>query len=83
MLIFVGFRSFFVRSLVRVRDDVSRPGVIQGSLLIYLLLILTDFKGNALSKAFLYFEINLLKDSFGQLMDMTKICVIQQFLEIE
>ena len=65
-LLSVGLRNLFERSFFRVRDDVSRPEVTQGSLLIYFLLILTDFKGNALSKAHLYMAVNSLKDSFGQ-----------------
>ena len=58
MLYCVGWCSFLLSNFALVRDEVSRPGVTHGSLLMYFLLILTDFKGNASSNTILYFLIN-------------------------
>ena len=56
----VGWCIFLLSNLALVRDEVNRPGVAHGSLLMYFLFILSDFKVNACSNTILYFLINSL-----------------------
>ena len=81
ILLSVGFRDKFFR----VCDDVSRPEVTQGSLLIYYFVNFNILQRKCFIKGTFVFGNKFIKRFIWAiyLEDMTKICVIQQFPEIE
>ena len=62
-----GLCNFLRSSLSLFIDKISKPDVIQGSLLIYVLFNLVILAGHDISKKYLYINVKLLYASFGSI----------------